>query len=521
MDEKKPALAPFLALVFALAVPLFSQETGGPVLLGRGATGAYTMTERSDWSRYDSGKYSGHVYREVRSSVRPIALSGGPSSAERYAGTFFVLEETLRDQQKSARAVDDVVKAEFTVAKTGFMTVSEDRGYPSLRGFPAFPAKGVRPGDRWIVQGERAVDPRNEGITVLLPIAVQYEYRGTEQYKGEAVHRVFAKYATRYRASGRPASFSEASGTHEVDILLRVSDGLPLMMRDRLDETFSWADGSSTRFKGFTLTFSEGSLPLDRGAVIAGITGAGSAEGGGPRASGGTAASGSLSGGSASSGAGGGTAGAGAASSAASSGGTMSSSATGGVGASAASSGSLADAGGSAGGTSSTNAAGPAAGPGQESGTILGAGSEGVAAPGSFELADAGAALAAAAAEGIDVEAVDEGLKLTVRDIRFVPDSDAVLPEERGRLDALARSLQAAGKHTILVEGHTAAVGKPAGELDLSIKRAKRIVDELAARGIDSDLLLYKGWGGTKPLADNGTDAGRARNRRVEITILE
>ncbi len=57
--------------------------------------------------------------------------------------------------------------------------------------------------------------------------------------------------------------------------------------------------------------------------------------------------------------------------------------------------------------------------------------------------------------------------------------------------------------------------------MELSIERAKKIVDELSARNISAGRFIYKGWGGTKPAGDNNTDEGRRRNRRVEITILE
>jgi outer membrane protein OmpA-like peptidoglycan-associated protein len=57
--------------------------------------------------------------------------------------------------------------------------------------------------------------------------------------------------------------------------------------------------------------------------------------------------------------------------------------------------------------------------------------------------------------------------------------------------------------------------------MELSIQRAKRMVDELVSRGIPASRFMYKGWGGTKPLADNTSETGRSRNRRVEITILE
>jgi outer membrane protein OmpA-like peptidoglycan-associated protein len=121
----------------------------------------------------------------------------------------------------------------------------------------------------------------------------------------------------------------------------------------------------------------------------------------------------------------------------------------------------------------------------------------------------------------IDLASVPEGIKLTIRDIRFVADSEEFLPEERPRLDMIAQALMQIPGRTFLVEGHTAAVGRPDGELELSIGRAKRMVDELVRRGISADRFIYKGWGGTKPLGDNANDEGRAGNRRVEITILE
>jgi outer membrane protein OmpA-like peptidoglycan-associated protein len=121
----------------------------------------------------------------------------------------------------------------------------------------------------------------------------------------------------------------------------------------------------------------------------------------------------------------------------------------------------------------------------------------------------------------IEVTTVPEGLRLTIKDIRFIADSDAFLPEEQPRLDLIAQTLKQIQDRTILVEGHTAAVGRPDGELELSIQRAKRMVDELTRRGIGADRFIYKGWGGTKPLGDNSNDEGRRLNRRVEITILE
>lgn len=113
-----------------------------------------------------------------------------------------------------------------------------------------------------------------------------------------------------------------------------------------------------------------------------------------------------------------------------------------------------------------------------------------------------------------------EGMKLLVYDIRFVADKAEILEEEKGRLDLIASALLLAGPNAkFRVEGHTASVGKPAGEKILSLERAKTIARELSARGISPENISYFGMGGEKPVGDNGTEAGRALNRRVEITI--
>ena len=97
------------------------------------------------------------------------------------------------------------------------------------------------------------------------------------------------------------------------------------------------------------------------------------------------------------------------------------------------------------------------------------------------------------------------------------------LPEEKSRLDALYEELAdktSSGEFSILVEGHTASVGKPNGEMNLSIDRAKTLINEMTSRGISPSIFSFKGYGGTIPLADNNTEEGRAQNRRVEIILI-
>jgi len=67
------------------------------------------------------------------------------------------------------------------------------------------------------------------------------------------------------------------------------------------------------------------------------------------------------------------------------------------------------------------------------------------------------------------------------------------------------------------VQGHTDNVGDDGYNQTLSDSRAKAVVTWLTQHGVTSDRLTAKGCGKTKPFADNGSDEGRARNRRVGI----
>ncbi len=71
------------------------------------------------------------------------------------------------------------------------------------------------------------------------------------------------------------------------------------------------------------------------------------------------------------------------------------------------------------------------------------------------------------------------------------------------------------------IEGHTDNVGKPADNMKLSGERALTIKKWLVDHGIKADRLIAVGFGETKPIADNSTDAGRAQNRRTEFHIAK
>ena len=109
---------------------------------------------------------------------------------------------------------------------------------------------------------------------------------------------------------------------------------------------------------------------------------------------------------------------------------------------------------------------------------------------------------------------------LIIRDLQFVANKAELLPGEKNRLDQIAQLLKQVPQNMVLIEGHTARVGDESDEMQLSLDRAHTIVSEMTARGLPKGKFITKGSGGTKPVADNDTPEGRARNRRVEITIL-
>lgn len=72
----------------------------------------------------------------------------------------------------------------------------------------------------------------------------------------------------------------------------------------------------------------------------------------------------------------------------------------------------------------------------------------------------------------------------------------------------------------IEISGHTDNVGKPARNLDLSKRRAMAVRAYLVSQGIDEGRVEAVGYGDTMPIADNGTEEGRQKNRRIEATEL-
>ncbi|MFU2373156.1 MAG: OmpA family protein, partial [Bacteroidales bacterium] len=84
--------------------------------------------------------------------------------------------------------------------------------------------------------------------------------------------------------------------------------------------------------------------------------------------------------------------------------------------------------------------------------------------------------------------------------------------------DKLAQTLRRSNRH-IEVKGHTDNVGGDEFNMNLSRDRAKAVVNYLVSKGVNPDKLTYSYYGMRRPLSDNDTEEGRAKNRRVEFTI--
>lgn len=102
----------------------------------------------------------------------------------------------------------------------------------------------------------------------------------------------------------------------------------------------------------------------------------------------------------------------------------------------------------------------------------------------------------------------------------FDTNSAILKPGYTPTLAKIARVLNQYGKTTVTVIGHTDSVGTDAYNQTLSEKRAQSVLDYFAGQNVNPLRLESYGKGETEPRADNGTEAGRALNRRVELWIL-
>lgn len=485
----------------------------------------YSLIERTDLRRYDNGKYTGLVSREVRSF---IAETENDDGSVLYDGNFFVDEATKRNMVSVNDGLNEAIPSEFKILKDGSLIMITDNGYPSFRSFPTYTEKKIYFGDKWQAKATRAVDPLNKGIVTKMPIYVEYCYQSDSTVEGEEVYVLTAQWATRYGAKfyldfGGDRDLLEAQGSHKATIYVSKRTGNALIIRDVVDEYFIYSDGNKVAFKGSIALFTKFPPAVDREKLlpslqrVASLNGTGAGYGS-DDGYGNGAGYGSDDGYGSGSGSGmddGYENAADYGREVAYSDGTASEGVSGASGDNM-SSGLVALADDSISGSH------------RESGASEGEGGANSTKNNSLEEKISAADLAALTLPDnnsdilppVTVEETSAGIKLSLR-LQFKPDSAELLNDEKSRLDAIAECMKASGAAMFLVEGHTASTGNEKGEMELSKDRAHAIASELSKRGIDSSRFVVKGSGSHKPVAENSTKAGMARNRRVEITILE
>lgn len=111
------------------------------------------------------------------------------------------------------------------------------------------------------------------------------------------------------------------------------------------------------------------------------------------------------------------------------------------------------------------------------------------------------------------------GRKVVLHNLFFATNKTVILPQSEQALDELYEFLRDNPSIKIRITGHTDDVGSEKANQRLSEGRANAVRDEIVRRGIASERIEAEGKGESEPIADNATEEGRAKNRRVEITI--
>ncbi|WP_170589385.1 OmpA family protein [Ruegeria arenilitoris] len=106
------------------------------------------------------------------------------------------------------------------------------------------------------------------------------------------------------------------------------------------------------------------------------------------------------------------------------------------------------------------------------------------------------------------------------RKITFEPGSATVSSESRDSLNQIAEILRACGPIRIEIQGHTDSQGREEMNQQLSQSRAQSILNELRARRVPTKSYSAAGYGETQPIADNDTEDGREKNRRIEFRLI-
>lgn len=121
----------------------------------------------------------------------------------------------------------------------------------------------------------------------------------------------------------------------------------------------------------------------------------------------------------------------------------------------------------------------------------------------------------------IPLDPIDRGKMVVLENIFFDTDSYSLKEASLVELEKVWEFLEMNPGVKVEIAGHTDSSGRPAYNLELSEKRAGQVTEYLTGRGIDKDRLTSRGYGDTRPVADNNTEEGRAKNRRTALKIID
>jgi outer membrane protein OmpA-like peptidoglycan-associated protein len=124
--------------------------------------------------------------------------------------------------------------------------------------------------------------------------------------------------------------------------------------------------------------------------------------------------------------------------------------------------------------------------------------------------------------EGVVLYNDNNDIVLRLTGLSFEPGESALTGAHRKILGKVEEILRQFPGHGFVVEGHTDARGNPAGNLTLSQKRAGAVRDHLLkSLALEAEAIRAEGFGDARPVASNSSSDGRAKNRRIDIVILQ
>ena len=376
-----------------------------------------------------------------------------------YEGNFYVNKDTKHNQQLVKDGIHKAIPASFTIDNEGNLTMIEDNGYPSFRSFPSFTTQKIKKGDSWTASAVRIIDPLDKGVITRLPLQIQYTYVGDEIYHEEEVYLITAKWATRYGIIGK-LNIIDWDGDYELESATGAHSATMYVSKKNGTALVIRDSVDETFF------YTDGNYYQYKGTITL-----------------------------------------------------------------------FTEYPPSVNHDKIIPALKRIAQEKENSADEIVMVSENSTenslkrVENSSDSTDLTSdkvkkssdskALITSKYNNLKYETTEGGIKLIIEDLRFEADSSKLLEGENERLSDIAEILKQAENSKFLIEGHTASVGNPEGEMKLSYERAEAIAKKLSALGIKPEQFICKGSGGLKPVASNDTSEGKARNRRVEITILE